>query len=1557
MPRALRVLGAFLTVMTFLGLAFFLIVVEARDRETSVRRDVAYGELKRIEHALRDISDVSRAKACSEVTQQSATTETTELSDERVEGTVVAAVSQIGEDAEAGATKAKKSTSADAQKCSLKNVKLTFEGQQARDRRTVLSTEADGPSRNPNDADADGKDQFEKINERLSGNADTLAVTDIAIITRDWDFAISLRGDAAWPANLQSILESGEPIGWNPQPQTILIDDDAKGKQREIQPETLSLGGPVKVNMGGAEVVVHAIPLNIRRALLVGRTGFKSEGQVCPPRECYLVGIVRDRGLMSDISSLSPLTRASFVAAIVLLLLLVPIGKLWLIDKRSSMNWPDVAAIIASVPLAIATTFVISIVWAQWLELRQNFDSDAQGLATQLAADSDREISETNSTLIDLVKNGSSGTIDSGGEPKTLRDVQVSKGMENVFAVSDQGALLYLYGDATNVLRPAPENCEPEACWTPLFNYLITNPPSKGVASRRYFRRAAERTFLEIPGGDRGVENYVASVVPSLVEGNSTLISMLQVGSTVATGGDGDGAENDWRRRGSFDPGLWRPTPGTSNPDVQYVLANRQPFFSRDVPLPEGYSFAVLDTETLEVLQHSDPSRAGSERWGERVDDVPLLRRVLDETMRTCSKPDQVSIETREVMSPAASKAFTMRYTGREVRLSAAPSCRGNWAIVVWYPAEMAERLAITPAALSVGLILLIGFVTAVFAVALGMIDRQRLVAIFWPDVRRIQFAKMNGRVGRIGQLDVLAVCILLVFVSLIQVTLLRGDSSFWQIFAMICATLGIQLALANTPQNSEPQKDDLANRQSNEDGVAAEVGSDPEAERRAARKERILRRLTMVSIAGYLIFSALAFSSLGFAQTHSKILYLVLTLVGAGLLIALLNSAWFERAGLARVSKPMKWWFSKNVGLKPSIFRQTVTQGLIVTLVTVIPSILAYRTASTVIFEEFLAQDVVAVSQVTERRKDVFEDQCSRIAGEMPGASAASAECVRFASGLGSGGIDRALKRISRHSYFGVTPAQGEGDATARALVPEATNSRQLLQRAVGRAILALDQPRVNALLSESDTGYSAHTGPSEKRDITAEVLEGRIADIDKIDEVGTGTDIDKRAAATQKVFDSALRVSLQVAPFIVFGLMGLLGYAYLCRALFGMGLFEFRSLHPRPEFDRSDIDKMSDVRPGGPPPLRLYVNYPFDKFEQLKGTLEGIGGYNYVDLARVDDAESQLASIRTRNRPWIVVGLMRIIGVPSLRRDALDFLERLLGVEGVQVHFFSEMLPIERLQQVRELERLTHVGDTLQQDIDSIDEARHWALLLAQFVTVRWDSYWELRQSSVPGASDKDTPDPRWLRELIRTEFEAIPNDLVRKQRESFLEELEVKSGDEPGAPKHGRNPALAYRTYAADDQPLHEQVIEYLANVLSDYYQMKWIGSTREEQILMYHLANNRFVKTTDFRTINSLINRELIKRDPNPMLMNESFAFWVRTNENPETFHAYRQMVEQASPWSQLRLPMLVFVVVAAGALAFLDQGTVGSVISLIPAIAAAIPVFASQASKSRSVAPS
>ena len=308
------------------------------------------------------------------------------------------------------------------------------------------------------------------------------------------------------------------------------------------------------------------------------------------------------------------------------------------------------------------------------------------------------------------------------------------------------------------------------------------------------------------------------------------------------------------------------------------------------------------------------------------------------------------------------------------------------------------------------------------------------------------------------------------------------------------------------------------------------------------------------------------------------------------------------------------------------------------------------------------------------------------------------------------------------------------------------------------------------------------------------------------------------------------------------------------------------------------------------------------------------------------------------------MIRGFESIISSGELRRKALHLLERLTSQREVEIYFFSEMLPMERIKHQREREK-EDKRIAKQQARSYESEAFRWAELFLGFATFRHEDqrdFAKLRSCDPNDSSLNEEERVRveeWLKQtgeeatIIDDELLAIPSWRVWRQRITF-------ASPEKNPKRSNTNP------------PVREQINEYLANFLGDYYQGQWVRSSKEEHLVMYHLAHGRFVNADNFSVINNLLTRGLVRREPDFRLMNRSFEHWIRTLEHPRWFERYRAQVEQSGAWHALRIPVLLLAVTGAIAAAYLDQGMSGSLLTMVPAIAAAVPLLIGRITQTR-----
>jgi hypothetical protein len=396
----------------------------------------------------------------------------------------------------------------------------------------------------------------------------------------------------------------------------------------------------------------------------------------------------------------------------------------------------------------------------------------------------------------------------------------------------------------------------------------------------------------------------------------------------------------------------------------------------------------------------------------------------------------------------------------------------------------------------------------------------------------------------------------------------------------------------------------------------------------------------------------------------------------------------------------------------------------------------------------------------------------------------------------------------------------------------------------------------------------------------------------------------------------------------------------------LFGLQHFAFRVLHP--PHSPSDIRGMSSGSLKA-----VFIDFPNRQFIDFQRELQSGGGCEVFDLGieRKRLGEKSMAMLTAKS--WVIVGFESIIANRELRLNALGLLEQLAARPEANIYFFAQTLPLVRLRQAREREKLEAQAAGVTPDVVESESFR-WSELFSDFISYTWDEELPLRAKPAAALNNlrrlleavrergtrhdvwRWARDNRQIAKAIADEMISIPSDKIQEQIRSFGVSV---------AQKQALDRAQSKRKTRQFQPPIFiEQVHEYMANFLGDYYQGQWVRCSKEEHLVLYHLAHGRFVNTSNFAVLNSLLARRLVKTDPNFQLMNNSFGHWIRTLEHPGWFEQYRLDAEKAGTWTLLRLPLILLIAAGSIFAAYLDHDSSGSLFTLLPGVLATMPVL-------------
>lgn len=133
--------------------------------------------------------------------------------------------------------------------------------------------------------------------------------------------------------------------------------------------------------------------------------------------------------------------------------------------------------------------------------------------------------------------------------------------------------------------------------------------------------------------------------------------------------------------------------------------------------------------------------------------------------------------------------------------------------------------------------------------------------------------------------------------------------------------------------------------------------------------------------------------------------------------------------------------------------------------------------------------------------------------------------------------------------------------------------------------------------------------------------------------------------------------------------------------------------------------------------------------------------------------------------------------------------------------------------------------------------------------------------------------------------------------------------------------------------------------LQQTSTNYFTNIWHSLTNEEKFILFDLAEDGLVNTTDFFNINVLIAKGLIiQKDGNLHVFNKSFRNFIVTAIGEREFDKIYQQHKAGSNWNKLQGPLFIAIVTILIFLMVSQEGTYTKAIAIISGLATGIPTL-------------
>jgi hypothetical protein len=131
-----------------------------------------------------------------------------------------------------------------------------------------------------------------------------------------------------------------------------------------------------------------------------------------------------------------------------------------------------------------------------------------------------------------------------------------------------------------------------------------------------------------------------------------------------------------------------------------------------------------------------------------------------------------------------------------------------------------------------------------------------------------------------------------------------------------------------------------------------------------------------------------------------------------------------------------------------------------------------------------------------------------------------------------------------------------------------------------------------------------------------------------------------------------------------------------------------------------------------------------------------------------------------------------------------------------------------------------------------------------------------------------------------------------------------------------------------------------------LVQNYYMHIWHSLTREEKFLLYDLAEDGLVNSSDSYNLGMLISKGIIVRDSDRKLrlFNKSFCNFVLTSIGNIEATKIQNQIKDSGQWNRLRVPLMIIIVAILGFLLTTQAETYNKIIAYLGALVTGMLTF-------------
>ncbi|NIR69898.1 hypothetical protein GWN75_02865 [candidate division KSB1 bacterium] len=313
----------------------------------------------------------------------------------------------------------------------------------------------------------------------------------------------------------------------------------------------------------------------------------------------------------------------------------------------------------------------------------------------------------------------------------------------------------------------------------------------------------------------------------------------------------------------------------------------------------------------------------------------------------------------------------------------------------------------------------------------------------------------------------------------------------------------------------------------------------------------------------------------------------------------------------------------------------------------------------------------------------------------------------------------------------------------------------------------------------------------------------------------------------------------------------------------------------------------------------------------------LKGKPGMHIIDLAKKDSPEDVAKETQFKSKPIVAVDHLEYqIEDANWNHAKFELIRKLLYVHKKTVVVFSTIDPMFYFSNTEQAGNQSRDSER-----EALADSDRWAVVFSAFLKVYYEEQGDEKkfsQTMDTSVHRKKLTDERLLNLYRILQRECKPSANLKRI-------------------------GLAIAELEEFNHLTEEELLGQFLEWAEAYYRAIWATCSKEEKMILNHIARYGFVNSRNHEIVRRLLRRRLVYRDPAFRLMNETFRRFVRSPQIQQEISTWEEQVE-ASSWSKMKVP--VFTVLAAVVVFIFttQQEVFDTTLTMLSALAAALPAL-------------